>query len=89
MLLIDSLNRFYDYMAQDELKLPNSTTSLEDDLKVHFLHSYRDGFLIKTFSIKNNLFCTKGSFTYYYVMPIGFCFELVCFALHYLLDRYI
>eukprot|EP00795_Rhopilema_esculentum_P015875 gene15875-7206_t len=34
VLLIDSLNRFYDYLAQDELKLPNSTTSLEDDLKV-------------------------------------------------------
>ena len=34
MLILDSLARFYDQISPEELKLPNSTLSLEDDLKV-------------------------------------------------------
>lgn len=34
VLVFDSLARFYDQISPEELKLPNSTLSLEDDLKV-------------------------------------------------------
>ncbi len=34
MIMVDSLSRFSDFLNPEELKLPSSTTSLEDDLKV-------------------------------------------------------
>jgi len=43
VLILDSLARFYDQIAPDELKLPNSTLSLEDDLKIYVVQKINKG----------------------------------------------
>eukprot|EP00794_Sanderia_malayensis_P014143 gene14143-15620_t len=34
IITVDYLTKFYDFISEEELKLPSSTTSLEDDLKI-------------------------------------------------------